>query len=120
MPPTVDDRLKDISESIAEIQKLLTGVDFQTYSTDRMLSLATERLLEIVCEASRTLPDEIKTNAPDIDWRKMIDFASPRLPYNQRRYRMGYYSESSAVPKILRRAAHCGVEAMMGTRVQSR
>ena len=73
MPPTVDDRLKDISESIAEIQKLLPGVDFQTFSTDRMLSLATERLLEIVCEASRTLPDEIKTSAPGIDWRKMID-----------------------------------------------
>jgi uncharacterized protein with HEPN domain len=76
MPPTVDDRLKDISESIAEIQKLLAGVDFQTYSTDRMLSLATERLLEIVCEASRTLPDEIKTSAPDVDWRKMIDFGN--------------------------------------------
>ena len=76
MPPTVDDRLKDISESIAEIQKLLAGVDFQTYSTDRMLSLATERLLEIVYEASRTLPDEIKTSAPDIDWRKMIDFGN--------------------------------------------
>jgi uncharacterized protein with HEPN domain len=76
MPPTVDDRLKDISESIAEIQKLLAGVDFQTYSTDRMLSLATERLLEIVCGASRTLPDEIKTSAPDIDWRKMTDFGN--------------------------------------------
>jgi uncharacterized protein with HEPN domain len=76
MPPSVDDRLKDIAESIAEIQKLLVGVDFQTFSMDRMLSLAAERLLEIVCEASRTLPDEIKTNAPGIDWRKMIDFGN--------------------------------------------
>jgi len=87
MPPTVDDRLKDISESITEIQKLLAGVDFQTFSTDRTLSLATERLLEIVCEASRTLPDEVKTSALGIDWRKddrFWQFAAPRLPYNQR------------------------------------
>src|SRR5690349_13745135 len=76
MPPTVDDRLKDISESITEIQKLLAGVDFQTFSTNRTLSLATERLLEIVCEASRTLPDEVKTSALGIDWRKMIDFGN--------------------------------------------
>ena len=76
MPPTVEDRLKDISESIADIQKLLAGVDFQTFSTNRLLNLATERLLEIVCEASRTLPDEVKRSEPSIDWRKMIDFGN--------------------------------------------
>ena len=76
MPPTVEDRLKDISESIADIQKLLVGVDFQTFSTNRLLNLATERLLEIVCEASRTLPDEVKRSEPSIDWRKMIDFGN--------------------------------------------
>jgi uncharacterized protein with HEPN domain len=76
MPPTVEDRLKDISESIAEIQKLLVGVDFQTFSTDRLLGLATERLLEIVCEASRALPDDVKKAELSIDWRKIIDFGN--------------------------------------------
>jgi uncharacterized protein with HEPN domain len=76
MPPTVDDRLKDISESIADIEKLLAGVDFQIFSTDRLLNLATERLLEIVCEASRTLPDDIKRSESGIDWRKIIDFGN--------------------------------------------
>jgi uncharacterized protein with HEPN domain len=50
MPPTVEDRLRDISESIADIEKLLEGVDFQTFSADRLLSLAcsksSARLLE--------------------------------------------------------------------------
>jgi uncharacterized protein with HEPN domain len=41
-----------------------------------MLRLATERLLEIVCEASRNLPDSVKKDAPDINWRKMIDFGN--------------------------------------------
>lgn len=41
-----------------------------------MRRLAIERLLEIVCEASRRLPDNPKDRNVDIDWRKMIDFGN--------------------------------------------
>jgi uncharacterized protein with HEPN domain len=40
------------------------------------LDSLTERLLEIVCEASRTITEKIKQEEPDIDWRKMIDFGN--------------------------------------------
>jgi uncharacterized protein with HEPN domain len=33
-------------------------------------------LLEIVCEASRTIPDKTKQDEPGIDWRKMIDIGN--------------------------------------------
>jgi uncharacterized protein with HEPN domain len=36
----------------------------------------TERLLEIVCEASRTIPENVKREEPSIDWRNMIDFGN--------------------------------------------
>lgn len=76
MPPTVQDRLLDILEAIADVNKILLGKTLEQFTADQMLRLATERLLEIVCEASRHLPDSVKKDAPDINWRKMADFGN--------------------------------------------
>ncbi|UWU74410.1 DUF86 domain-containing protein [Bradyrhizobium huanghuaihaiense] len=64
MPPTVEDRLRDILEGITDIESVVKGLTFD------------ERLLEIICEASRFIPDEVKRTEPGIDWRKMIDFGN--------------------------------------------
>ena len=76
MPPTVEDRLRDILEAITEIEDIVQGVTFDRFKSDRRTRLLTERLLEIVCEASRAIPDDIKRTAPDISWREMIDFGN--------------------------------------------
>jgi uncharacterized protein with HEPN domain len=76
MPPTVEDRLRDILEAISDVQSLMQGVGFEQFTSDRHKRLLIERLLEIVCEESRTVPDDIKREGPDIDWRKMIDFGN--------------------------------------------
>jgi uncharacterized protein with HEPN domain len=76
MPPSVEDRLRDILEVIVEIEAMLASVSLEQFSLDKVRRLATERCLEIVCEAARKLPDEVKQATPDIDWRKMNDFAN--------------------------------------------
>lgn len=76
MPPTVEDRLLDIFEAITKIDKLIHGQSLDQFSADEMRRMATERLLEIVCEASRTIPDAVKREGPGIDWRKMVDFGN--------------------------------------------
>jgi uncharacterized protein with HEPN domain len=76
MPPTAEDRLRDIFEAITEIEDVMRALSFDQFASDRRVRLLTERLLEIVCEASRTLPEKIKQSEPGIDWRKMIDFAN--------------------------------------------
>ena len=76
MPPTVEDRLRDVLDAIADIDGLLAGSTLERFTGDRTLRLAIERLLEIVCEASRHIPDDVKRAAPDIHWRKMIDFGN--------------------------------------------
>jgi uncharacterized protein with HEPN domain len=76
MPPTAEDRLLDILEAIAEIDKMLAGFHLEQFTADKMRRLATERCLEIVCEAARKLPDDIKQGERDIDWRKMNDFGN--------------------------------------------
>ncbi|MGQ0680753.1 HepT-like ribonuclease domain-containing protein [Bradyrhizobium sp.] len=76
MPPTTQDRLLDILEAISSIEKMIQGKNLDQFASDMMMRMATERLLEIVCEASRSLPDEIKKSEPTINWRKIIDFGN--------------------------------------------
>jgi uncharacterized protein with HEPN domain len=76
MPPTVEDRLRDILEAITEIEEMLAGSSVDLFSADKMRRMATERYLEVVCEAARRIPDEVKQDSPDTKWQKMIDFGN--------------------------------------------
>jgi uncharacterized protein with HEPN domain len=76
MFPTVEDRLRDILEAIAEIEEMLAGSSLELFAADKMRRMATERYLEVVCEATRRLTDDVKREAPDIAWQKIIDFGN--------------------------------------------
>src|ERR1700744_2832602 len=76
MPPTAADRLLDILEAITEIDSMLGGCRLQQFTDDKMRRMATERYLEVICEAARKLPDDIKQDEREIDWRKMNDFGN--------------------------------------------
>lgn len=95
MPPTVEDRLRDILDAIADIDEVLAELNLDQFSSDKIRRKAIERYLEVVCEAARKLPDEIKLGASNIDWRKMNDFANlaaPCLSLDQGRHRLGHRS----------------------------
>jgi uncharacterized protein with HEPN domain len=76
MPPTLEDRLRDILEAIGEIEEMLRGRNLDGFTSDKMRRMATERYLEVICEATRRLTDDVKQSAPDIDWQKIIDFGN--------------------------------------------
>ncbi len=76
MPPTVEDRLRDILEAITEIEEMLAGSSLDQFVADKMRRMATERYLEVICEAARMIPDKIKQDGAGIDWRKMVDFGN--------------------------------------------
>jgi len=76
MPPTAEDRYRDIVEAITEIEAMWRAKTFSDFVADRPLRLATERLLEIVCEDSRKLPDAVKLSETAIAWREIIDFGN--------------------------------------------
>ena len=76
MPPTVEDRLRDILEAISETEDMLAGSSIDLFIADKVRRMATERYLEVVCEAARRLTDDVKRDAPDIERQKMIDFGN--------------------------------------------
>ena len=86
MPPTLSDRLDHILDAIDNIQQLLAGRTRTTFANDLILRLAVERSFEIVSEASRRLPNDVKERQPDIDWLGMADLGN-RLRHTLSPYR---------------------------------
>ena len=76
MPPSADDRLRDILSAIEKIERATRGMNVTEFTDDEIVRAATERFLGVVCEASLRLPDSVKQQAPGIDWRNMNDFAN--------------------------------------------
>lgn len=49
----------------------VSGMSYETFRDDERTVYAVTRCLEIVSEASRRLPDELKARHPSIEWREM-------------------------------------------------
>jgi len=60
--------LTDIVENIRLAQSFITGLDLDSFTADRRTVYAVTRCLEIISEASRRLPEEIKARHPQIPW----------------------------------------------------
>ena len=65
------DYLKDIRTSIFEIQEFSAGMTFEEFSYDRKTIHAVVRCFEIIGEAAKNLPGELKSKYPGIPWREI-------------------------------------------------
>ena len=63
--------LRDIAYHIALATHFVTGHDLGTFQADLRTVYAVTRCLEIISEASRRIPEEIKARHPTIAWRDM-------------------------------------------------
>ena len=68
---TVKPRLHDIVEAIERIHRQTDGITLEAFEADWLRRWAEERGIEIISEASRHLPAEMKARHPDIPWRKV-------------------------------------------------
>jgi uncharacterized protein with HEPN domain len=60
--------LEHIAQAIVDIETMLAGSSFGTIFADRAKRAAIERWIEIVSEASRRIPTELKAQYPEIPW----------------------------------------------------
>ena len=61
-------RLQDIIENIDAIQSFAAGMEFVDFARDRKTVYAVTRALEIISEASRRLPEDLRARHSNIDW----------------------------------------------------
>jgi uncharacterized protein with HEPN domain len=63
--------LNDIGHHIAMAQAFVEGMSYEAFRNDLRTTYAVTRCLEIISEASRRLPDELKARYPSIAWKNM-------------------------------------------------
>ncbi len=67
--PDPRDYLRDIAENAAKVEAFTAGVDFDGFLANDMRAYATIRALEIIGEAVKQLPTELREKYPEIPWR---------------------------------------------------
>jgi uncharacterized protein with HEPN domain len=61
--------VEEMLDYIEQASSYVRGMTFEQYTSDRKTQRAVERCIEVISEASRQLPDDVKANHPDIPWR---------------------------------------------------
>ena len=66
--------LMDMMEAITKIEKWTAGVSNEKFSKDTLLQDAVVRNLEILGEAAKNIPEEVRSRYPDIPWKRIAGF----------------------------------------------
>ena len=72
----VPSRLEDILKATQEMQNFVSGKSFDEYRSDTMLRFAIERCVEIISEASRHIPADLKAAHPEVPWQNVADIGN--------------------------------------------
>lgn len=64
--------LQDILDSINKIQAYIHEMTFDEFAGNSLVFDAVVRNLEIIGEAARNIPEELKVEYSDIEWKRMI------------------------------------------------
>jgi len=63
--------IKDIVDAIESIEEFVAGMNFEEFKNDDKTVSAVVRKLEIIGEATKNIPDEIKEKYPMLPWKEM-------------------------------------------------
>lgn len=63
--------IRHMLDEIDYLQSRISNTDHDTFLKDETLKRAFVRSIEIIGEASKKLPENIKKLQPDIEWRKV-------------------------------------------------
>jgi uncharacterized protein with HEPN domain len=71
MPRDYKVYLDDIIEAAEHIEKYTSGLSLEAFSKDRKTRDAVLYNLQVVGEAIKKVPEEVRSRHPDIEWKKI-------------------------------------------------
>ncbi len=63
--------LKDIIDNMEKAEEFVGALSYEDFSTDAKTSYAVVRCIEIIGEAAKNIPREIREKYPEIPWKEM-------------------------------------------------
>jgi len=66
--------LMEILEAIEKIERYIDSLSFEDFVKNEMVVDAVIRNLEIVGEAARNIPEEVRSKYSDIPWKRVVGF----------------------------------------------
>ena len=63
--------LRDILDSILEIEEFIGDMDFKEFEADDKTFSAVLRKLEIIGEATKHIPESLRKKYPEVPWKEM-------------------------------------------------
>jgi uncharacterized protein with HEPN domain len=74
--PTIAERIGHIATAIGDIRQIVAGQTRESFAGNMAMRMAVERLLEIISEASRFIPPDMKAQESGINWRRLADLGN--------------------------------------------
>jgi uncharacterized protein with HEPN domain len=62
----------DMRECCARVAEYTDGLSREEFEKTRLVYDATLRNLELIGEAARHVPDDVRATAPDVPWRRVV------------------------------------------------
>ena len=93
--------IKDIISAMKSIEKFVEGLSLDEVGEDDKTSSAVIRKFEIIGEATRHVPDNLKERYPDIPWKRMAGMRDRLIhAYFGVDYRLVWEAIKIDIPKI--------------------
>jgi len=71
MSRTLKDYLEDMCNAAKEVLEFTEGMEFEEFSRDRKTVNAVLRSLEVMGEAAKKIPEEVRTKYPEVPWKEI-------------------------------------------------
>lgn len=71
MKKVLGDYISDLLNAINEIEEFIAGMDFQAFSTDKKTTNAVIRSLEVMGEAAKQIPSDMRKKYPKVPWKRI-------------------------------------------------
>lgn len=64
----------DMLEAIGKVQRYTEGITFEEFQANDMVVDAVVRNLEVIGEAARYIPEDLRNRYTGVDWRRVVGF----------------------------------------------